>query len=211
MSENDNGSVKKHILGVLCSGRGTNLQSIMAAVESGQIPATIAVVITDKPDAKALERAAKAGIPHICFDRKKYSDKESFERDIAAELHKYGVTLVVLAGFMRILSPYFVREFAGRIMNIHPSLLPTFGGAHAHRDVLAYGVKVSGCTIHFVDEGMDSGPIILQTAVPVEQDDDEDTLAARVLVEEHKLYPRAIELYCKGKLKVEGRHVKILD
>jgi len=211
MSENDNVGAKKHILGVLCSGRGTNLQSIMAAVESGQIPATIAVVITDKPDAKALERAEKAGIPHICFDRKKYSDKEAFERDIAAELHKYGVTLVVLAGFMRILSPYFVREFAGRIMNIHPSLLPSFGGAHAHRDVLAYGVKVSGCTIHFVDEGMDSGPIILQTAVPVEQDDDEDTLAARVLVEEHKLYPRAIELYCKGKLKVEGRHVKILD
>ena len=112
---------------------------------------------------------------------------------------------------MRILSPYFVHEFPGRILNIHPSLLPSFGGAHAHRDVLAYGVKVSGCTIHFVDEGMDSGPIILQTAVPVLDGDDEDTLAARVLEREHKLYPRAIELFLKGKLKIEGRKVRILE
>ena len=201
----------ENVLGILCSGRGTNLQSIMEAVKSGQIPARIAVVLTDKPDAKALERAAEANIPHACIDRKKYDDKEAFEKALISELRNHGVTLVILAGFMRILSPYFVHEYKGRIMNIHPSLLPSFGGAHAHRDVLAYGVKVSGCTIHFVDEGMDSGPIILQTAVPVMQDDDEDTLAARVLVEEHKLYPRAIELCCKGKLKVEGRHVRILE
>ncbi|MCR5030527.1 MAG: phosphoribosylglycinamide formyltransferase [Selenomonadaceae bacterium] len=201
----------KEILGVLCSGRGTNLQSILAAVDSGQIPAPVGVVLTDKPDAKALERAEKAGIPHFCVNRKQYADKQSFEEALVEKLREHGVTLVILAGFMRILSPYFVHEFPGRILNIHPSLLPSFGGAHAHRDVLAYGVKVSGCTIHFVDEGMDSGPIILQTAVPVLDGDDEDTLAARVLEQEHKLYPRAIELFLKGKLKIEGRKVRILE
>ena len=201
----------KEILGVLCSGRGTNLQSILAAVDSGQIPAPVGVVLTDKPEAKALERAEKAGIPHFCVNRKQYKDKQAFEEALVEKLREHGVTLVVLAGFMRILSPYFVHEFPGRILNIHPSLLPSFGGAHAHRDVLAYGVKVSGCTIHFVDEGMDSGPIILQTAVPVLDSDDEDTLAARVLEQEHKLYPRAIELFLKGKLKIEGRKVRILE
>ena len=201
----------KEILGVLCSGRGTNLQSIMAAVDSGQIPAPVGVVLADKPAAKALERAEKAGIPHFCVDRKQYADKQAFEEALVEKLRAHGVTLVILAGFMRILSPYFVHEFPGRILNIHPSLLPSFGGAHAHRDVLAYGVKVSGCTIHFVDEGMDSGPIILQTAVPVLDDDDEDTLAARVLEQEHKLYPRAISLFLNGKLKIEGRKVRILE
>ncbi|WP_462331552.1 phosphoribosylglycinamide formyltransferase [Schwartzia sp. (in: firmicutes)] len=200
----------KEIIGVLCSGRGTNLQSIIAAVESGQIPAPIGVVLTDKPDVMALERAEKAGIPHLCINRKECADKQEFEEKLVEELHAHGVTLVVLAGFMRILSPYFVREFKGRILNIHPALLPSFPGAHAHRDVLAYGVKVSGVTVHFVDEGTDSGPIILQAAVPVEDDDTEDTLAARVLVEEHKIYPRAIELYLKGRLKVEGRKVRII-
>ena len=201
----------KEIMGVLCSGRGTNLQSILAAVDSGQIPAPVGVVLTDKPDAKALERAEKAGIPHFCVNRKQYADKQAFEEALVEKLREHGVTLVILAGFMRILSPYFVHEFPGRILNIHPSLLPSFGGAHAHRDVLAYGVKVSGCTIHFVDEGMDSGPIILQTAVPVLDGDDEDTLAARVLEQEHKLYPRAIELFLNGKLKIEGRKVRILE
>ena len=201
--------MREEILGVLCSGRGTNLQSIIAAVESGQIRATIGLVLTDKPEAKALERAEKAGIPHVCVNRKACADKQEFEENLVAELQKAGVTLVILAGFMRILSPYFVRSFKNRIMNIHPSLLPSFGGAHAHRDVLAYGVKVSGCTIHFVDEGMDSGPIILQDIVPVLDDDTEDTLAARVLVKEHILYPKAIELYINGRLEMDGRHVKL--
>jgi phosphoribosylglycinamide formyltransferase-1 len=201
----------KEILGVLCSGRGTNLQSILAAVESGDISAPVGVVLTDKPDAKALERAEKAGIPHFCVDRKQYADKQTFEEALVEKLRAHGVTLVILAGFMRILSPYFVHAFPGRILNIHPSLLPSFGGAHAHRDVLAYGVKVSGCTIHFVDEGMDSGPIILQTAVPVLDGDDEDTLAARVLEQEHKLYPKAIALFLDRKLKIEGRKVRILE
>ena len=201
--------MSKAILGVLCSGRGTNLQSIMAAVASGQIPAEIGIVLTDKPEAKALDRAEKAGLAHVCVDRRQCASKQEFEEKLVKALQEAGVTLVILAGFMRILSPYFVQRFKGRILNIHPSLLPSFGGAHAHRDVLAYGVKVSGCTIHFVDEGMDSGPIILQDTVPVLDDDTEDTLAARVLEKEHVLYPRAIELYLKDKLQIEGRQVKI--
>ena len=202
---------KKHVLGVLCSGRGTDLQSIIDSVNAGQIDAKIGIVITDKPGVMALERAEKAGIKNICINRKEFADRQSFEEKLAEALKAEGVTLVVLAGFMRILSPYFVHEFSGRIMNIHPALLPSFTGAHAHRDVLAYGVKVSGCTVHFVDEGMDSGPIILQAAVPVLQDDTEDTLGARVLEQEHILYPKAIQLYVEGKLRVDGRHVTILE
>lgn len=199
------------VLGVLASGRGSDLQSIIDAVEKGQIKAKIGVVLTDKPNVMALERAEKAGIPAICIDRKQCADRDEFEHKLVDELRKHGVTLVILAGFMRILSPYFVNEFKNCIMNIHPSLLPSFGGAHAHRDVLAYGVKVSGCTVHFVDEGMDSGPIIMQKAVPVLDDDTEETLAARVLEQEHIIYPKVIELYLAGKIHVNGRHVTIDD
>ena len=196
--------MSKQVLGVLCSGRGTDLQSIIDAIGRGEVDATIALVLTDKPDAYALTRAEKAGI-------KALSGKflPALKKNIKA-LDEAGVTLVVLAGFMRILTPYFVRHYAGRIMNIHPALLPSFPGAHAHRDVLAYGVKVSGCTVHFVDEGTDSGPIILQAAVPVLDDDTEETLGARVLEQEHIIYPKAIQLYCEGRLKVDGRHVRIL-
>ena len=201
----------KEVLGVLCSGRGTDLQSIIDAIADGKLDAEIAVVLTDKPDVMALERARKAGIRNVCVNRKEYEDRESFERVRVAELEASGVTLVILAGFMRILSPYFVHAYSGRIMNIHPALLPSFGGAHAHRDVLAYGVKISGCTVHFVDEGMDSGPIILQAAVPVLDDDTEESLGARVLEQEHIIYPKAIQLYVEGRLKVEGRHVRILE
>ena len=201
----------REVLGVLCSGRGTDLQSIIDAIADEKLDAEIAVVLTDKPEAMALERARKAGIRNVCVNRKAYEDRESFERILVAELEASGVTLVILAGFMRILSPYFVHEYSGRIMNIHPALLPSFGGAHAHRDVLAYGVKISGCTVHFVDEGMDSGPIILQAAVPVLDDDTEETLGARVLEQEHIIYPKAIQLYVEGRLKVEGRHVRILE
>ena len=142
----------KEKLGVLCSGRGTDLQSIIDAIEAGQVPAEIAIVLTDK-EAYALERARQAGIEEVCVDRKQFDGREPFEKALIEKLEAAGVTLVVLAGFMRILTPYFVGHFAGRIMNIHPALLPSFPGAHAHRDVLAYGVKVSGCTVHFVDEG----------------------------------------------------------
>lgn len=203
--------MSKEKLGVLCSGRGTDLQSIIDAIGRGEVNAEIAVVLTDKPDAYALERARQAGIKAVCVNRKEYDGREPFEQALIAELEAAGVTLVVLAGFMRILTPLFVRHFAGRIMNIHPALLPSFPGAHAHRDVLAYGVKVSGCTVHFVDEGTDSGPIILQRAVPVLDDDTEETLGARVLEQEHIIYPQAIQLYCEGRLRVEGRHVRILD
>ncbi|BEU87623.1 phosphoribosylglycinamide formyltransferase [Selenomonas sp. TAMA-11512] len=200
---------KREKIGILCSGRGSNMESIQKAVASGQIKADIAVVIADKPEAKALEKAAAVGIPSVAVDRKAYAEREDFERALIKALDEEGVTLVVLAGFMRLLSPLFVGHYRGRILNIHPSLLPSFGGAHAHRDVLDYGVKVSGCTIHFVDEGMDSGAIILQASVPVLDGDTEDTLAARVLEQEHILYPRAIELYVDGRLEVEGRQVKI--
>ncbi len=202
--------MSKHILGILCSGRGSNMQSIMAAIESGQIKAEIGIVLTDKPEARALQVASEAGIKSVCVNRKACSTQQEFEEKLVAELKAANVTLVVLAGFMRILSPYFVEAYRHRILNIHPSLLPSFGGAHAHRDVLAYGTKVSGCTIHFVDEGMDHGPIILQDTVPVLDDDTEDTLAARVLTKEHILYPKAIELFVDGRLElIDDRHVRI--
>lgn len=203
--------MREEILGVLCSGRGTNLQSIIAAIDAGEINAKIAVVIADKPDAAALSRAQNAGIKNICIDFKKFAERKDFEAALVEELRANGVTLVILAGFMRLLGKTFLREYGGRTMNIHPALLPSFAGAHAHRDALRYGVKISGCTVHFVDEGMDTGPIILQAAVPVAENDTEETLAARILVEEHKIYPQAIKLYCDGRIKTDGRRVEILE
>ena len=204
--------MSKHILGILCSGRGSNMQSIMAAIKSGQIKAEIGIVLTDKPEARALQVASEAGIKSVCVNRKACASQQEFEEKLVAELQAANVTLVVLAGFMRILSPYFVDAYRHQILNIHPSLLPSFGGAHAHRDVLAYGTKVSGCTIHFVDEGMDHGPIILQDTVPVLDGDTEETLAARVLEKEHILYPRAIELVVDGRLELlDDRHVRIKE
>lgn len=196
-------------LAVLCSGRGSDLQSIIDAIQCGELNAEISIVLTDKPKVLALERAEKAGIKNICVDRKLFDNRADFEAEILKNLGE--IDLVVLAGFMRILSPDFVKKFSGRLMNIHPSLLPAFPGAHAHRDVLAYGVKISGCTVHFVDEGTDSGPIILQAAVKVLDDDTEETLAARVLEQEHIIYPQAIKLFVEGKLKLDGRKVKILE
>ena len=196
--------------GVLCSGRGSNLASIIEAIERGEIRAEIAVVIADKADAYALERAREKGIPAVAVVYRDYAERADFERALLTELHTHGVTLVVLAGFMRILSPVFVHAYTGRILNIHPALLPSFPGAHAHRDVLAYGVKVSGCTVHFVDEGMDSGPIILQASVPVQEGDTEEALAARVLAQEHRIFPEAIKLYVEGRLRTDGRKVHIL-
>ena len=196
-------------LAVLCSGRGTDLQSIIDAIQRGELDAEISIVLTDKPKVMALERAEKAGIKNICVDRKKFTSRADFEAELLKNLE--GVDLVVLAGFMRILSPEFVRHYEGRLMNIHPSLLPAFPGAHAHRDALNYGVKVSGCTVHFVDEGTDSGPIILQAAVEVHEDDTEETLSARILEQEHIIYPKAIKLFVEGKLQIVGRKVFIKD
>ena len=202
--------MREEKLGILCSGRGSNLASIIEAIERGEIPAEIAVVIADKRDAYALERARAKGIPAVAIVYRDYAERAGFERAMLDELHAHGVTLVILAGFMRILSPVFVHAYTGRILNIHPALLPSFPGAHAHRDALAYGVKVSGCTVHFVDEGMDSGPIILQASVPVMEDDTEETLAARVLEQEHRIFPEAIKLYVEDRLRTDGRRVHIL-
>ena len=196
-------------LGVMCSGRGTDLQSIIDAIQHGELDAEISIVLTDKPNVMALERAEKAGIKNLCVDRKKFASRADFETELLKNLE--GVDLVVLAGFMRILSPEFVRRYEGRLINIHPSLLPAFPGAHAHRDALAYGVKISGCTVHFVDEGTDSGPIILQAAVEVHEDDTEETLSARILEQEHIIYPKAIKLFVEGKLQIVGRHVLIKE
>ncbi len=187
------------------------MQVILDNIQAGQIDATIGVVISDHKTAKVLEIAAAAGIPAVCVERKDFSSKQDFEAAIAAQLVNYNVQLVVLAGFMRILSGYFINLFSGRIMNIHPSLLPAFPGLHAHEQVVAYGAKVSGCTIHFVDEGVDTGPIIMQSAVAVLPDDTADSLAQRIIKVEHSLYSKAIGLYCEKRLCIEGRNVKIIE
>lgn len=204
---------KTTVLGVLASGRGSNLQSILDAISAGRLDAKVGVVISDNPDANVLKRLAvnDPDIPAVCISRKDYETKAEFESAIVAELKVHRVELVILAGFMRILSPSFVEALPGRVMNIHPSLLPSFPGKHAQEQALDYGVKVAGCTVHFVDEGTDTGPIILQEAVPVLEGDTPDTLAERILHQEHILYPRAIDLYCQGRLKIEGRRVIILE
>ena len=203
--------MQNNVIGVLASGRGTNLQAIIDSKEKGALNISIGVVISDKPSAKALEIAKEYEIPAICVDRKQCDSQKDFEEKIVSELKKHNVSLVVLAGFMRILSPYFVQEFKEKIINIHPSLLPSFPGKNAHEQVIAYGAKVSGCTIHFVDEGMDSGPIILQEAIPVLDNDTEDSLAKRILYLEHTLYPKAISLVLEDRLKIVGRKVIIKE
>ena len=194
-------------IGVLVSGRGSNLQAILEACARPGFPAHVAVVISDRERALALERARAAGVEALWINPKDFADREAFDRALVRELNARGVGLVCSAGFMRILSPVYVRAFAGRSLNIHPSLLPAFPGLHAQRQALDHGVKVAGATVHFVDEGMDSGPIVLQAAVPVEPDDTEETLSARILVQEHRLYPEAIRLFAEGRLRIEGRRV----
>lgn len=181
-------------LAVLASGRGSNLQALIDAVEKDEIPAEIVVVISDKSDTQALERAKNHQIPAITVDRNNVASRELFEKRILAVIEEYSCNLICLAGFMRILSPYFINNSQVKIINIHPSLLPAFPGLNAQKQALDYGVKYSGCTVHFVDEGMDTGPIILQAVVPVLEGDTEDTLAERILKEEHRIYPEAIRL-----------------
>jgi phosphoribosylglycinamide formyltransferase-1 len=197
-------------ISVLASGNGTNLQAILDAIESGRIRgARLVLVISDNKEAFALERAKKHGIPAIHIDPKNYASREDFDREAVARLREAGTDLVVLAGFMRVVTPYFVRSFPRRIMNIHPALLPCFPGAHAVEDALEYGVKVAGCTVHFVDEGVDTGPIILQEALPVREDDTPETLRERIHVLEHRLYPRAISLWLQNKITILGRRCLI--
>ena len=197
-------------IGVLVSGRGSNFQAIIDAIEAKKIKAEIAVVISNVPGVMALDRAKKHGIKAIVIDSREHSDKSSYEKQVIKVLEDNNVGLVCLAGYMKLLSPELVHHFRGRIMNIHPALLPAFPGLHVQKKALEYGVKYSGCTVHFVDEGCDTGPIILQAVVPVLDSDTEETLSARILEQEHNIYPEAIRLFSEGKLKVEGRRVRIV-
>lgn len=203
--------MKKIRLGILVSGRGSNLQAIIDNIEKGDLSAEIAVVISDQPDAFALERARRHNIPALAMRWKDYETREAYDAALAAELKRRGVELVCLAGFMRIVTGNLIKEFPNRIMNIHPSLLPSFPGVHVQKKALKYGVKFSGCTVHFVDEGTDTGPIIIQAVVPVLDTDTEDTLAERILRQEHKIFSRAIQLFAEGRLKVEGRRVFVAE
>ena len=196
-------------IGVVVSGRGSNLQSIIDHIAEGKLNVEIAVVVSDHKEAFALERAAKAGIPTAIVERKGCKDKAEFEDKIDAALREAGAEAVVLAGFMRILTGHFISRWEHKIINIHPALLPSFKGLDAQGQAVDYGVKVAGCTVHFVDEGTDTGPIILQKVVPVLDDDTEETLAARILVEEHKALPEAIQLWADGKLAIKGRKVYV--
>ena len=197
-------------IGVLASGRGSNLQSIIDAIEDGYLKEVeIKVVISDNPQAQALQRAKDHGIAASLVNPADFADKQEFEAAMLAELKAKEVELVVMAGFMRLLSPDFVKQYRNCVMNIHPSLLPAFKGLDAQKQALDYGVKVSGCTVHFADEGMDTGPIILQRTVEVKDDDTEDSLAARILAEEHKAYPEAIKLFSQDRLEVKEGKVYI--
>jgi phosphoribosylglycinamide formyltransferase-1 len=197
-------------VGVLASGRGTDFQSLIDARKRGDLDVDLTVLVCNVPGAPVLDRAQAANVPAVVVDHRPYGkDRDGFEREVLKGLRDRRVELVVFAGFMRLVSAAFIREFSNRIINIHPSLLPAFPGAHAHREAIAAGVKVSGCTIHFVDASVDGGPIILQKAVPVLDDDTEDSLAARILEQEHVLLPLAVRLFAEGRLRIEGRRVRI--
>lgn len=197
-------------VGVLASGRGTDFQSLVDARDRRELDVDLAVLVCNVPGAPVLERAKRANVPAVTIDHRPFGkDRDAFEREVIKVLREHRVDLVVFAGFMRIVTATLVQAFPNRIMNIHPSLLPAFPGAHAHRDVLAAGAKVSGCTIHFVDASVDGGPFILQKAVPVLDDDTEQTLEARILEWEHRLLPLAVRLFAEGRLHVDGRRVRI--
>jgi len=196
-------------IGVLASGRGSNFQSIIDSIESRYLKAEIGVLITDNPEAFAIERAKKHRIEHLVMVPGRLGSKDDFFEQIAEELKRREIGLVALAGFMRIVRKPLIDAFPNKIMNIHPALLPSFPGLHGQRQACAYGVKLSGCTVHFVDEGMDTGPIIIQAAVAVREDDTEDSLSERILKFEHKIYPRAIKLFSEGRIEVVGRKVMV--
>ena len=197
-------------IGVLVSGGGTNLQSILDACASGELKARVACVISNKADAYGLERARIAGIPALHLDHRAYSGREAYDEALVATLREFEVELVAMAGFMRIITPVLLEAFPMAVMNIHPALLPAFPGLHAQRQALEYGVKVAGCTVHFVDPGCDTGPIIIQAAVPLLEGDTEQTLSARIQKEEHRIYPEAIGMFAEGRLSVAGRTVEVL-
>jgi len=201
----------KPVFAVLVSGSGSNLQAIIDAAERGEIPGRVGLVLSNKADAYGLTRAKNHGIPTAVVDHKAYGSREEFDAKLVEVIRASGANLVCLAGFMRVLTPVFLRAFPHRILNIHPALLPSFPGTHGPGQALRYGVRFSGCTVHFLDEGVDTGPIIVQAVVPVHQEDTEETLAARILAEEHRIYPMAIRLFLEGRLAVSGRRVMIRD
>jgi phosphoribosylglycinamide formyltransferase-1 len=194
-------------LGVLISGTGSNLQAIIDAILRGDLKAEIRIVISNRPDAQGLERARRHGIETAVIEHRKFASREDFDRAVLAALRGRSVELVALAGFMRLLSPVMIDAFPGRIMNIHNSLLPSFPGIHGPKDAIEYGVKIAGCTVFFVTPGVDVGPVIVQAAVPVLPGDDEQRLAARILQQEHRIFPHAIALFQQGRLEIRGRHV----
>jgi phosphoribosylglycinamide formyltransferase-1 len=196
-------------IGVLVSGRGTNLQSIIDAIESKRLDAEIKVVISDNPEAYAIERAKKHGSPVEVVTGDRFPSRQQYDKKLVELLKSYGVELVILAGFMRILSERFIKAFPMRIMNIHPALLPSFPGLNVQKKALEHGVKFSGCTVHFASTEVDSGPIILQAVVEVLDDDTVESLSQRILSEEHRIYPEAIKLFSEGRLEVRGRRVLI--
>jgi len=204
--------VTKMRIGVLVSGRGSNLAAIVDAARSGSLDVEVAVVLSDVPDAPALERAAGAGIPALYRDPGRFRTKltPEAEAEYAEALAGHGVQIVALAGFMRVLHDVFLDRFAGKVVNIHPSLLPAFPGLHAQEQALAYGVRYAGATVHFVDAGVDAGPVILQAVVPVLPTDTAESLSARILEQEHRIYPEALQLIAEGRVLVEGRRVRIL-
>jgi len=198
---------------VLASGRGSNLQAVIDAIEAGQVYATIVAVISNKKDAAALERTRRHGLPDLFVDPKPFAgrpdSREAYDRALLEVLDRHDAELVLLAGYMKIVTSVLVNAYANRMMNIHPSLLPSFPGLDVQKKAIEWGCKLAGCTVHFVTEGVDEGPIILQAAVPILDDDTSDTLAARILVQEHKIYPRAVQLFAEGRLQVDGRRVRI--
>jgi phosphoribosylglycinamide formyltransferase-1 len=198
---------------VLASGRGSNLQSVIDAIEAGTVQAKIVAVISNKKEAPALERARRHGLSALFVDPNPYAGKpdsrEAYDHELLDALRRHDVGLVLLAGYMKIVTRVLVEAFANRMMNIHPSLLPSFPGLDVQKKAIEWGCKLAGCTVHFVTEGVDEGPIILQAAVPILDDDTPETLAARILEQEHKIYPRAVQLFAEGRLRVEGRRVFI--
>lgn len=198
-------------LGVLVSGSGSNLQAIIDSIESGNLSAEITIVISDNSDAYALKRSESHRIETAIVEPKDFENMEAFDAELLRLLNRHKIDLVILAGFMRVVTKTLIDAFPMRIMNIHPSLLPSFPGLHVQKKAIEYGARFSGCTVHFVDEGVDTGPIIIQAIVPVLDDDTEDTLAARILKEEHRIYPSAIRLFAEGRLGVKGRRVIVKD
>lgn len=202
---------KRGRVAVLLSGRGSNFTAIHGAVRAGRIDADIALVLSNKADAPGLVKAREEGLETLFLDPKLHATREEYDRAIAAEIERRRIDLICLAGYMRIVTPGLCDAYRHRIVNIHPALLPSFPGLHVQQKAVDWGVRFSGCTVHFVAAEVDMGPIILQAAVPVLQDDTEDTLAARILVEEHRIYPEAVGLYFQGRLEVRGRRVFILE